>query len=262
MVKSLLFVPAKEKMLNKILELNSDGYIIDLEDSIMEEEKGSALNTLFNFLSTHLSIPNIYVRLNKNNFTVEAKVLNTFNIGFMLPKFEKTKEYAKLDNIWKQHFVIALVETPLGVINASEIVQCPWIDALAFGAEDYTANMNMMNKDDILLPVKSTLVNYAKAYNKLIYDTPSFNISEQNAFEKDVLNSVSLGFDGKLLINPKQIQFVNKTFGEIDLEHLVYIISEYEKRGEAVVIIDGKVYEKMHINRYRRIIKEHKDREQ
>lgn len=260
MLRSLLFIPAREKMLKKLEVLHSDGYIIDLEDSVRDEEKEVALNATGLFLSEHKDIPHIFVRLNKDNYIIEAKTLDQFNIGFMLPKFEKPEDYRGLEDIWERHSLIALVESPLGIVKIHDIVQCSWVDALAFGAEDFTASTNMTNKDDILLPIKTTIVIHAKAYKKKIYDTPSFSISDQSEFEKEVSHSASLGFDGKLLIHPKQIETVNKYFSEKDIDSLSYLVAEYEKRGEAVTVIDGKIYEKMHIDRFRRIIKEHNNR--
>jgi citrate lyase subunit beta/citryl-CoA lyase len=228
-----------------------------LEDSIIEEEKDDALNCLCDFLHGNKTNNTLFVRLNKERYSMEAKTLSKFNVGFMLPKFESPDYYGQLVDIWNQHNIIALVETPRGVVNILEIANCVWVDAIAFGAEDFTASMNMQNNDAYLQSIKTTLVTYAKAFNKQIFDTPSFKISEQDDFEKEVENSVSLGFDGKLLINPKQIECVNKHFSEVDLDYLAYLVSEYDRRGEAVTIIDNKVYEKMHINRFRRIIKEH-----
>ena len=242
--------------MSKIPALTADGFIIDLEDSINEEEKSNALKLLSSYLSERPESSNIYVRLNKTYFKEEAIALNSFNVGFMLPKFETPDDYSCIEGIWNQHKIIALVETPIGVINIQQIAQCQWVDAIAFGAEDYTASVNMLNDDALLLPVKSSLIISAKAYGKKIFDTPSFKINDHDAFEKEVSNSVSLGFDGKLLINPKHIEYVNKCFADADLDRLAHIISEYEKSGEAVVVIDGKVYEKMHISRFKRIIKE------
>lgn len=256
MLRSLLFVPAKEKMMSKIPALTADGFIIDLEDSINEDEKSDALKLLCSYLSEHTELSNIFVRLNKTRFEEEAIALNGFNVGFMLPKFEKPEEFSRIDGIWNQHELIALVETPMGVINIQQIAQCLWVDAIAFGAEDYTANVNMLNDDVLLLPVKSTLIVSAKAYGKKIFDTPSFKINDQDAFEKEVLNSVSLGFDGKLAISPKHIQYINDTFNSSDLNYIKSVVARYEADGNAVVVIDGKVYEKMHINRLKKIIKE------
>lgn len=256
MLRSLLFVPAKEKMLNKIASFTADGYIIDLEDSISEEEKGNALNSVISFLNEQHDIPNLYVRLNKNRFEEEAIALNHFKVGFMLPKFEIIDEYSELISVWNLHKVIALIETPMGVLNAHETAKCVWIDALSFGAEDYTANVNMLNDDVMLRPVKSILVMTAKAYNKKVFDTPSFKLTEENEFEQEVKNAVGIGFDGKMAISPKHIQFINDAFNSSDLDYMKSAISRYEADGNAVVVIDGKVYEKMHINRFKKIIKE------
>lgn len=256
MLRSLLFVPAKEKMMSKIPALTADGFIIDLEDSINEEEKSDALNLLCSYLREHPEWTDIYVRFNKTRFEEEANALNGFNVGFMLPKFESPEEYASIDGIWSQHKIIALVETPRGVINIQQIAQCSWVDAIAFGAEDYTASVNMLNDDAMLLPVKSTLVVYTKAYNKKVFDTPSFKLNDEVGFENEVRNAMNLGFDGKLAISPKHIQYINETFNSSDLDYIKSVVARYEDDGNAVVVIDGKVYEKMHINRLKKIIKE------
>ena len=256
MLRSLLFVPAKEKMMNKISSLSSDGYIIDLEDSINEGEKAEALELLCSLLSEHSEWSDIFIRLNKTHFEEEAIALNGFNVGFMLPKFESPEEYARIDRVWSKHKLIALVETPMGVINIQQIAQCSWVDAIAFGAEDYTASVNMLNDDVMLSPIKSTLVLYAKAYKKKVFDTPSFKINDDVEFEHEVRNSMNLGFDGKLAISPRHLQYINDTFNSCDLDYMKSVIAKYEDDGNAVVVIDGNVYEKMHINRIRKIIKE------
>lgn len=65
-IKSLLFVPAKDKMLAKIPSMNANAYIIDLEDSIPEEEKEEALMRVVNYLDGQSSVSNIIVRINSN----------------------------------------------------------------------------------------------------------------------------------------------------------------------------------------------------
>ena len=256
MLRSLLFVPAKVKTMSKIPALTADCFIIDLEDSINEEEKAEALKLLCSFLTEHPEGTNFFVRLNKSRFEKEAIALNGFNIGFMLPKFETPEEYSCVDEIWSKHKLIALVETPMGVINIQQIAQCSWVDAIAFGAEDYTACVNMLNDDAMLLPVKSSLVTYAKAYNKKIYDTPSFKLSDEAEFKNEVRNTMNLGFDGKMAISPKHIQYINDTFNSSNLNYMKTVIARYEADGNAVVVIDDKVYEKMHINRLKKIVKE------
>lgn len=254
-MKNILFVPATEKMLSKVGVLNCDAYIIDLEDSIPDCEKQNALSLLIEWLKDK-RLENIFVRLNSNNFRNEAKSLDSFNVGFMLPKFQDTAFYNDCLEIWQHHKVLALIETPLGVINAFEIASCKWIDMIAFGAEDYTAQLNMNNSNELLTYPKLAIVNAAKSQGKRVFDTPSFNYADLNALSRDVQNSADLGFDGKLAINPKQIEIINSIFSSYDFAFMKEVIDEYEKSGLAVFQYKGKIYEKMHIARMKRILKE------
>lgn len=256
-IRSLLFVPAKEKMLAKIPSMTANAYIIDLEDSIPEEEKEEALMRVVNFLEGRSSVSNIIVRINSNYADRElAKLSKYAEIGFMLPKYEKANPYDKYKEVLKGNFTIALIESPRAIVELPDICTKKYISALAFGAEDYTAKVNMENSVEYLFFQKSMLVTYAKAYDLKVYDTPSFKLNDETEFEREVKDAMSLGFDGKMAISPKHVQFINETFNSNDLEYMKSIISRYEKDGNAVVIIDGKVYEKMHINRFRKIIKE------
>ena len=256
-IKSLLFVPAKDKMLAKIPTMNADAFIIDLEDSIPEEEKQEALNRVVSFIEGFADASNIIVRINSNHSEHELSKLSKFgNVSFMLPKYEKENPYDALSEKLEGHYTIALIESPAAIIQLSDICKVGYLSALAFGAEDYTAKVNMENNIDFLFFQKSMLVTFAKAYNLQVFDTPSFKLSDETEFEREVKNAVSLGFDGKMAISPKHVQFINDTFNSNDLEYMKSLISRYEADENAVVVIDGKVYEKMHINRFKKIIKE------
>ena len=255
MNRSLIFVPAKEKMLGKIQSMDADVFIIDLEDSIEQDNKESALLLILDFLETFNDMSKIVVRLNKERYLYELKKLDAFDIGFMLPKFETIKDYQKINN-YNNHPYYALVETPLGLVNIKDIVSLKEIEAIAFGAEDFTASVGMQNSIEFLNYQKSMLVTYAKAYNKKVYDTPSFKLDNYELFKEEVDNAYNLGFDGKMLITPKHLEYINKTFSACDYEYLKRIIDTYEASEEAVVVIDGKVYEKMHINHLKRILVE------
>lgn len=256
-MKSLLFIPAKEKMLQKIGTFGADVYIIDLEDSIGSEDKENALERAKRLLSDAASKERIVVRLNADRAEMELSELACFRkIGFMLPKFESPLQYDSLKDQLCSHFVIALVETPMGIVNIREIAACEWVDAIAFGAEDYTAKANMQNEEQYLVYPKGCVVAYAKAYGKMAFDTPSFKLNDRELFEAEVRNSVAMGFDGKLSISPKHIAYINEQFGICDIDLLRRIVCQYESSSEAVMVLDGKVYEKMHIDRMKRIIKE------
>lgn len=114
----------------------------------------------------------------------------------------------------------------------------------------------MQNSIEYLNYQKSIIVTYAKAYGKKVYDTPSFKLDSIELFEKEVDDAFNLGFDGKMLITPKHIDYINKVFSSGEIETIKSIIELYEKSDEAVVVIDGKVYEKMHIAHLKKILQE------
>ena len=146
--------------------MNADAYIIDLEDSIPENEKEEALNRVILFLNGLTPASNIIVRINSNHAKRELLTLSSFsNLGFMLPKFEKNNPYNEFKEVFKGHFTIALVESPKAIVELQDICRFEYLDALAFGAEDYTAKANMENNIDYLFFQKSMLVTYAKAFN-------------------------------------------------------------------------------------------------
>lgn len=255
MLRSFLFVPAKERMLAKIGTLEADAYIIDLEDSIEDEKKADALALVEIFLENYDANAPLFVRLNKENVGDEIAKLKRFkNLGFMLPKFETPFFYSEFQTVWETHQVIALVETPMGIVKVEEIAKCPWVDMIAFGAEDYTASVNMENSPELLIYQKSRLVTYAKAYGKYVLDTPSFRVDNFAAFTKELEMTVKLGFDGKMAISPKHISDINRAFVKMSIEEIEHIIKQYEEVGTAVQVIDGRVYEKMHINRLKSML--------
>lgn len=255
---AILFVPAKEKMLKKIPLPNVQSYILDLEDSIEETDKPQALERITSFLEQFTGKEEIYVRLNLGTLEKEAGYLDQFEgIGFMIPKFERVDVFSKdMEDIFKRHKIIALIESPRGIVDIDKIAACDWIDAIALGAEDYTAAMNMENTINALAFTRSRMVTYAKAYEKKVYDTPSLILDDTSQLEAEIRNAVSLGFDGKLAIHPKHIPVIQSFFADYDVEEMKRIVAIYEETGEAVITVNHKVYEKMHINRMKKILKE------
>ncbi|MDE5763721.1 MAG: CoA ester lyase [Ruminococcus sp.] len=256
-MKSLMFVPGKPKMLGKIDSSDADAYIIDMEDSINECDKAQALEDVCLFLST---TPNkiIYIRVAGNHLEEEFNRLLKYDFcGYMLPKFEDASVYVEYADALKGKEVIALVETPMGLMNLRETASNPLVSSIAFGAEDFTSAIGMTNCAETLYYARSEIVTCGKAFHKPVYDTPSFIIDDVQALEKEIQIAVDLGFDGKLAIHPKQISLINELFLSFDLTHLKMIVEQYETAGEAVLRIGDKIYEKMHIAHFKRILREH-----
>lgn len=253
---SLLFVPAKQKMLEKIPSFSADAFIIDLEDSIPVIEKRAALEAAIDFLRTHDSA-NCYVRIDRALMSEQLSQLRCVGFqGYMIPKIESVDVLISNAEHFKGREVVALIETPRGLANVKEIAECPFVTSLAFGAEDYTAFCGMTNRIDNLLYHKSRIVMYAKANGKHVYDTPCFNLDDVSAAEDETKLAVEMGFDGKLAIHPKMIPMIARAFGDYDFAYLKSVIEQYEAQGSAVLKLGETVFEKMHIDHFCRILKE------
>lgn len=256
-MKSILFVPCKPKMLSKISSSDADAFIIDLEDSINEQDKQQALNDACEYLAL---IPNktIFVRIDGNHFEEELLKLREYSFaGYMIPKFEDPNAYEQYESLFTQKQIIALVETPLGIVNLKKISSSSFVDVIAFGAEDFTSAIGMKNCAETLNYARSVIVTFGKAFGKKVIDTPSFIIDDSVALENEIQNAVDMGFDGKLAIHPKQVPIINELFQQFDLNRMQEIVALYEEAGQAVLKIEGKIYEKMHIAHFKRVLREH-----
>lgn len=257
-MKSLVFVPSIPKMLNKISAMDADAYIIDLEDSINETEKAQALDAAYEFLTLRQDNSRIFVRLAGNHLEDELDRLSHCSfLGYMIPKFERPEDYDRYNRYFSDKVIMALVETPVGIVNLKEIAGHPMVSMLAFGAEDFTSLVGMKNAPEYLNYARSKIVTYGKAFKKPTFDTPSFVIDDTETLKNDIQTAVDFGFDGKLAIHPKQIALINEMFRYYDLDNIRTIVKQYEETNAAVLRIGNNVYEKMHIAHYKRILKEH-----
>lgn len=255
-MKSLLFIPVQEKFLSKPLPEAADAIIFDLEDSVLKESKSAALDMLSDYMEKCQCKDKLYVRLDREFMKEQTAILNRFDIrGYMIPKMEDSKVLDEITGEYKKK-IIALIETPLGFVNLKNIAESDRIESLAFGAEDYTTQTNMLNVFDNIYFYRSRLVMYAKAFGKKVYDTPSFNYLDLKELEEETIKVQNMGFDGKLAIHPKQLDVINRVFADYDYEYLRYVLAEYKRQGVAVLKLDGKVYELPHINRIKRILQE------
>ncbi len=243
-------------MVRKIPDLSADAFILDLEDSILPEHKEQALECAASFLKSDV-MKKIYVRLDSTRLSEEMTALkNCVFEGYMIPKFEDPADYEEYTDAFSARRVIALIETPKGFVNLEKTASCAWVDGLAFGAEDYTAAVGMENRPEYLTGLRARIVMYGKAFGKEVYDTPSFSMNDPVVLEQDIRTAKEMGFDGKLAIHPNHISEIDRIFRTVDPEYMRSVIDQYEAAKEAVVVIDGAVYEKMHIEHLKRILME------
>ena len=263
MMRSMLFVPGNvEHRLAKALQLPADALIIDLEDSVPLTEKAAARN-LATIALREQRRGLAYVRVNAlaTGMTIEdlnAVVLEGLD-GIVLSKTEEAADLLKID--WYLNHLenklglpaggidlIPLVENSRGVINASDICAAvPRVKRICFGAIDYTADLGvkLTETGTELHYARSHLVNVSRAAGlEGPIDTVYPEIKNLEGYERDVRLGAALGFQGKLVLHPGQIEPANRIFSptaeEIAMARkIVAAFEEAEARGSAAITLEN-----------------------
>ena len=163
--------------------------------------------------------------------------------------------------------IMAAIESALGIVNAYPIaVASKRMMGIALGAEDYCANLKTQRTQGDnpnfgleLLLARQTIVVAARAAGIDALDTVYSNLDDMETFRKEVELIKTLGFDGKSIINPRQIEIVNEVFApkQKDIEKALKIIAaikEAEKKGSGVIAVNGKMVDRPVVIRAERTI--------
>lgn len=271
-MESYFFVPAnKKKFIDKANSITTDYIVYDLEDSVAEDEIEVGLNLL-----SEINVqPNMYVRPRLFNDT-DFKELNEdllhrlIKIGyrnFLIPKFMMQQQLNVINNFISKHYknfefnFILLVESPLGLLNLREALESKLLNitGVGFGSHDYCSITGMKHTLENLSFVRHLLLNTVKAFNLKCIDIVSVDLDNNDAFFSEVENGFSMGFDAKFIIHPQQLEIMNSfpfyTEEEIKEAELVYPhILDIVSNKKSLIKINGKMYEKPHINRILKII--------
>jgi len=280
----MLFIPGNnQRALNKAMIVNSDAIIFDLEDSVSFDEKKNARNCILKTLN--LEKPpkkKLYVRINALSTSLTKDdiqgVMHKNLDGFIIPKVSFSQEIKDIEkmvrlisvekgiNANKLNFHI-IFETALGVINAYEIAtSSKMIEALAFGAEDFTLDIGATRTTNgwELFYSRSRVLIAAKAARVMAIDTVFSDLSDEKGLNKDAETAKMLGFDGKFVIHPKQINIVNKVFTpskkEIEFaKEVVIAFKQAQREKKGVITVSGKMIDAPVFEKAKRIVQDLED---
>lgn len=249
--RTWLFVPAKEKYYDKIGALTADAIILDLEDSLTAEQKDSGMRLAFEIVKRYGKERDIYVRINSGErMDEELKFFAPCGFsGYMIPKFEDVNIVQKYQETIGSKEVIALIESLKGVVLLENIAGHPLVNRLAFGGEDFCRELGFGAGQEATLWARGKMVLYAAYHNKYSLDTINLEICDMEKFMLSYQQAKKMGFSGKLLIHPRQVEAVRCYEQGVDKEHLKHIVDEFKSSTEGVVRIDGQFYEKPHIDK-------------
>ena len=256
-VRSVLYIPAsKERALEKAKGLACDAIIFDLEDAVAIDEKVPARTLLAETLPTadygaRLRI----VRVNGLDTTWGREdVLSVVDAdAVLLPKVNSAADVDAIAALTTLP-IWAMMETPVGILNAAEIAAHPRLEGMVMGTNDLAKDLNTRHRPDrepLLTSLQMCLL-AARAHGVTIVD------GVYNAFKDDAGLKIEcdqgrdMGFEGKTLIHPAQLGVANTAFApseaEIDLsKRQIEAFEQAERDGQGVAVVDGKIVENLHI---------------
>lgn len=274
----MMFVPGNNPaMMQDAYIYKPDSIMLDLEDSVSMAEKDTARLLVHNALkSIDYGNTEMVVRINPLNTPygkkdIEAVVKAGVDV-IRMPKTETAEEVVEVEREIERveeelgcvgrTQIMAAIESALGVVNAYAIATASKrMMGIALGAEDYCANLKTQRSKDgaELQLARETIVVAARAAGIDALDTVYSNLNDMETFRKEVEYIKTLGFDGKSIINPRQIEVVNEVFTptqkDIDKARtIIAAIKEAEKKGSGVIAVNGKMIDKPVVIRAQRTI--------
>lgn len=273
-----MFVPGNNPaMMQDAYIYGPDSIMLDLEDSVSMAEKDTARLLVYNALKTiDYGDTEMVVRINPLNTPygkkdIEAVVKAGVHV-IRMPKTETAEEVVEvereIERVEKElgcvgrTQIMAAIESALGVVNAYAIATASKrMMGIALGAEDYCANLKTQRSKDgaELALARETIVVAARAADIDALDTVYSNLNDMETFRREVEFIKTLGFDGKSIINPRQIEVVNEVFTpkQKDIDKALAIIAaikEAEKKGSGVIALNGKMIDKPVVTRAQRTV--------
>ncbi|EGO2558922.1 MULTISPECIES: citrate (pro-3S)-lyase subunit beta [Enterococcus] len=276
--RTMMFVPgANAAMLRDAPLYGADSIMFDLEDAVSLKEKDSARVLVHSALKTFdYGNIEIVVRINALDAggaeDIEAMVLAGVDV-IRLPKTETAQDIidveAVITEVEQQNDIpvgttkmMAAIESAEGVLNAPAIAKSSArLIGIALGAEDYVTNMKTRRHPDgqELFFARSMILHAARAAGIAAIDTVYSDVDNTEGFEAEVRLIKQLGFDGKSVINPRQIPLVNTIYAPTEKEiqnakEVIWGIREAEAKGSGVISVNGKMVDKPIVERAERVI--------
>jgi (3S)-malyl-CoA thioesterase len=258
--RSVLYIPAsRERALEKARELFADAIIFDLEDAVSPEEKVRARELLAGVLaSADYGARARIVRVNGLGTEWIKGDLAAFGAhpGVDAVLVPKVNSGADLDAVagrvraplW------AMLETAKGCLNAGAIAAHDRLEGMVMGTNDLAKELGARFRSD-RLPLMAGLgacVLAARAEGKVIVDGVFNAFKDETGLRAECEQGRDMGFDGKTLIHPAQLDIANNVFAPSEEEvalarRQIAAFAEARARGEGVAVVDGRIIENLHV---------------
>jgi citrate lyase subunit beta / citryl-CoA lyase len=272
--RSLLYMPASNpRALEKARTLPADGLIIDLEDAVAAEAKEGARAIVAAALSAGgYGSRELVLRVNPLDTPwghADLAAAATMPIdAVLLPKVESADRVRLTISLLEALgapetlAVWSMIETPHGVLEIRDIAAAsPRLVALVLGTSDLTKDLHALTTRD-RLPLMTSLglvVLAARAHGLAVLDGVHLDLGDEEGFAASCRQGRELGFDGRTLIHPRQIEAANIAYAPSREEiawsrRIIAAHGEASAAGRGVVLVDGKLIEALHVENARRLV--------
>ena len=264
--RTMMFMNAQKPGLIKDAYIyGTDSIILDLEDAVAENQKDAARFSLYQALKNiDYGDTEVIVRINGLDTPhweedIRCVVAGGAD-GIRIAKCESANDV----HVVEEHvlaaerefgvkegrtLLMAALESPKGILNAYEICTAsPRMFGVAISGGDFRKSMHVRIEEGgiEMLTARGMMLLAARAAGIQCFDTMFPNIDDMEGFKAEVIQNRKMGFDGKSIVNPRQIEFVHKTFAPTEkeiayAEKLVRGCQAQADAGIGVYTVDGKM---------------------
>ena len=275
--RSVLYIPGDNKhALEKSRSLAADSIIIDLEDSVAPGNKEAARDSAIaairqadfgsreiilrvNPLETPWGMADLHAALAAGPHAILVPKVSHPGDIIGTAKIVKAAEAPPSIRLW------AMIETPMGVINAREIAACApdpdnRLSCFVLGTNDLLkeSRARASNNRFAVVPWLAMTLVAARAYGLDVIDGVYNDFRDDAGFRAECEHGRTLGMDGKTLIHPSQVVPCNEVFSPTDDEvawanKIIHTFEQPENARKGVITVDGKMVERLHLVMARRV---------
>ena len=272
--RSVLYMPgANERALEKAKTLPADALILDLEDAVAPDAKAAARERVCEAVTSgRYGAREVTIRINGLGTEWHEDDLRAVAgagpAAVVVPKVDSAGAVHSIEKgldaagapdhpaIW------AMVETPVAMFNAREVAEASErLTVLVMGTNDLAKELqaeHVPGRAPLLTGLGLALL-AARATGRVILDGVYNDIQNAEGFEAECVQGRQMGFDGKTLIHPSQLEPCNRVFAPTDEEveragRIIEAFEQAEAEGRGVVTVDGRMIENLHVEQARRTL--------
>jgi citrate lyase subunit beta / citryl-CoA lyase len=272
--RSCLYMPASNmRALEKAKSLPADTIIFDLEDAVAPDAKEEArANACAAVRSGEYGKRELVVRINGMETPWFAEDLSQACLSgadaVLVPKILNAGDIGRISSLLDEHdkdaktSLWAMIEMPLAIVNLGAIAATgpdTRLTSFVMGFNDLAKEMHAEHDRTIFAPVMTQAVIAARAYGLNIIDSVYNDFNDPDGLERECREAGKLGFDGKSLIHPAQIETANRIFAPQpeaigEAQAIIAAFKDPVNAGKGVLVVDGKMTELLHYRQAKQLV--------